>query len=706
MAAHPSIPRLPTTNTALLRSQPPAVPPHLQSTDTLQSLIDPITLAANSRKRRITNWGGTFTAVPSKVFQPSTVAECCAILELARRCHQKVRVVGKAHSPSDLMMSEDWCILIEGLSGILEIDSNEPCATFLSGTIVSDINEALAANSPPLALRSLGSISEQTIGGLISTATHGSGIDFPCVSAFVQELEIILPLPPQQGGTQIVKCSRTHRPDVFNASLCGLGATGLIVTVKIQLDPAFRLRHLVEEVDFDYLVGMKTSHPKALNGRISAAPSSLLEFSPSPEQAGPATLDTANGSESDSIGKLLAHGKPLPPPLPHYLPRIKQSSPADIWPSRATEDDRISRNTSTLAWSDPSDDDETRHAQQRLERIVRSAQHTRLWYFPHVNMATLSRANRTLDPPVAPTWGQRAYASVVGYHLTEFLLYISRYHHSLPSRIGRLIHYLTHPAFPQHLKGKTEDEMSTTTVSTPTTISSPHTPDTLSEAYTSFISDANTASRVLTPSSSPCTSFSSSSSLSPLSPGNPHSISTDHSWKVFNMDCLFPQYTTEWSIPFHHTASCLRALRDWLDEERRLQSSTSTQLHMPLEIRFTSADGIWLSHGYGRLNTYIGLIAYRPYNASPPYRRLFRKFESLMRYYAGRPHWAKEHTCGVEELRRLYPHWDDWKRVRDQVDPEQVMVNAYVARHVLGYVGEEYGSRVFKRRQTGRLAKL
>lgn len=553
-----------------------------------------------------------------------------------------------------------------------QINSNEPSAKFLSGTIISDINQTLAAHSPPLALRSLGSISEQTIGGLISTATHGSGIDFPCVSAYVTELEIILPLPPQDGGVQIVHCSRQVRPDLFNASLCGLGATGLIVTVKMDIDPAFRLRHLVEEVRFDDLVG-------------------------------PAALVSSQSPAATPLGKLLAHGQqPLPPPRPEYLPHIRQSSPSDIWPSRATEDEAISR-----VHTDD-DDDDTRQAQKRLDAIVRSAQHTRLWYFPHVGMATLSRANRTLDAPVATTWGERAYASVVGYHFTQFLLYVSRYHHSLPPRIGRVIHYLTHPAFPRQAVAPVRAETQPSTPPAPT-----NSLDELSTDFTNFTS------------SSPSPTLSTNTTttndtLKPLQPHHPHSITTDHSWKIFNMDCLFPQYTTEWSIPFEHTAACLRALRDWLDEERALSNHQyrsehfppdsnhprPLQLHMPLEIRFTSADGIWLSHGYGRLNTYIGLITYRPYNTSPPYRLLFRKFENLMRHFAGRPHWAKEHTCGVDELRTLYPHFDDWRRVREQADPEGVLVNAYVGRHLLGYVGEEYGSRVHKKRERGRLGRL
>lgn len=81
------------------------------------------------------------------------------------------------------------------------------------------------------------------------------------------------------------------------------------------------------------------------------------------------------------------------------------------------------------------------------------------------------------------------------------------------------------------------------------------------------------------------------------------------------------------------------------------------------------------------------------------YRVLFARFEALMRHFAGRPHWAKSHTCGARELATLYPHMPDFLALREKVDPDGVFLNPYVRRHLLGEVGEEVGVRVFKKRQ-------
>ena len=101
-----------------------------------------------------------------------------------------------------------------------------------------------------MALPNIGSISDQTLGGLISTASHGSGVDYPVLSAHVKSLLIALPQP----GAPVVRVSRDQDPDLFIASLCGLGATGFLLEVEMDIEPAFRLRETKEAVDVDEVI--------------------------------------------------------------------------------------------------------------------------------------------------------------------------------------------------------------------------------------------------------------------------------------------------------------------------------------------------------------------------------------------------------------------------------------------------------------------
>ena len=100
------------------------------------------------------------------------------------------------------------------------------------------------------------------------------------------------------------------------------------------------------------------------------------------------------------------------------------------------------------------------------------------------------------------------------------------------------------------------------------------------------------------------------------------------------------------------------------------------KVSMPVEVRFTAADDIWLSHGYGRDNAYIAIHQY----VGIPYEEYFRGFEEICTALDGRPHWGKMHYRDAQSLRPAYPHFDDFLAVRDKLDPTRTFANAYTTR--------------------------
>ena len=94
----------------------------------------------------------------------------------------------------------------------------------------------------------VGSISDQTLAGIIATATHGSGIAYGVMSTQVMALTLLL-----ADGSRIT-CSRTEHRDLFIASICGLGSTGLILSIQLQVEPAFRLKEMQETLSFDEFI--------------------------------------------------------------------------------------------------------------------------------------------------------------------------------------------------------------------------------------------------------------------------------------------------------------------------------------------------------------------------------------------------------------------------------------------------------------------
>jgi L-gulonolactone oxidase len=83
----------------------------------------------------------------------------------------------------------------------------------------------------------------------------------------------------------------------------------------------------------------------------------------------------------------------------------------------------------------------------------------------------------------------------------------------------------------------------------------------------------------------------------------------------------------------------------------------------------------------------------RPYGFNVPYRKLFQAFETIVGRYQGRAHWAKPHYLQRDELRALYPCFDDFTHVLDTVDPNGIFRNEYIQRHIMGKLIDP---RVFK----------
>lgn len=129
---------------------------------------------------------------------------------------------------------------------------------------------------------------------------------------------------------------------------------------------------------------------------------------------------------------------------------------------------------------------------------------------------------------------------------------------------------------------------------------------------------------------------------------------------------------SEYAVPREAVADVLSELAAWVERRREPVS-------FPVEVRVAAPDDIWLSTGYERANAYIAVHQYH----RGDHRAYFAAFEEIAAAHAGRPHWGKMHTLGHEDLRALYPRMDDFRAVRDRLDPDRLFANDYLTR-VLG----------------------
>jgi len=128
----------------------------------------------------------------------------------------------------------------------------------------------------------------------------------------------------------------------------------------------------------------------------------------------------------------------------------------------------------------------------------------------------------------------------------------------------------------------------------------------------------------------------------------------------------------EYALPRAALPEAFAALRSIVD-------TTPVRVLFPVEVRFSAADDVWLSPGYGRDSAYIAIHQY----AAAPYEPYFRAFEQAATALGGRPHWGKLHWREAGDLRGGYPRFDDFLAVRDRLDPDRTFRNGYTDR-VLG----------------------
>jgi L-gulono-1,4-lactone dehydrogenase len=147
---------------------------------------------------------------------------------------------------------------------------------------------------------------------------------------------------------------------------------------------------------------------------------------------------------------------------------------------------------------------------------------------------------------------------------------------------------------------------------------------------------------------------------------------TDASPQVFVTNRAVRFRELEYALPRH-------AVPDALREVRALIERRGWRISFPIEVRSAAADDLWLSTAYGRDSGYIAVHRY--FREDPA--EYFAAVESIMRAHDGRPHWGKMHNLGADTLRELYPRFDDFRAVRDRLDPERRFGNSYLER-VLG----------------------
>jgi len=174
------------------------------------------------------NWAGTYEYTAPRIVTASTVGDVQRLLAEPGR----VRALGTRHSFTDLPDTTGTLVDVTGFAPEFALDEAAGAVTVPAGIRYGEL--AVWLHDRGWALRNMGSLPHINVGGATATGTHGSGDANQVLSASVRALRYV-------GADAEVHEVRRGDAD-FDALVVGLGAYGIVVSLTLDVVPAFRMR--------------------------------------------------------------------------------------------------------------------------------------------------------------------------------------------------------------------------------------------------------------------------------------------------------------------------------------------------------------------------------------------------------------------------------------------------------------------------------
>jgi FAD/FMN-containing dehydrogenase len=209
------------------------------------------------------NHRGNYSVDPLRLYRAKSLAELTEILAEAGRVGCTVRAVGSHHSWSDVALTHGFLVETREISRILPLEPEllsaegreRKLVRSEAGIRIRELNTHL--DSLGLGLTNMGGYDEQTIAGVMSTSTHGSGIGLGPLVSYVRSIELLAAdgtlfrIEPAGGITDPARyrerypTQRLVQDDQwFDAVSVSMGCMGIIYAVTLEAEPAYWLKEV------------------------------------------------------------------------------------------------------------------------------------------------------------------------------------------------------------------------------------------------------------------------------------------------------------------------------------------------------------------------------------------------------------------------------------------------------------------------------
>jgi FAD/FMN-containing dehydrogenase len=197
----------------------------------------------------------------AEIVRPSTIDDLRIAILRARDAGLPVAIAGGQHSMGGQQFASDAMLIdTRSLDRVLAFDDERGLLTVEAGiqwpAVAAYLDRAAMAGRPHGAAyldgaasarqARWGIVQKQTgadrlcLGGALSCNAHGRGLRLKPIVQQVEEFDLM------DGDGCVRTCSRTVNPDLFRLAIGGYGMFGVITRVVLRLQPAVKVRRVVE----------------------------------------------------------------------------------------------------------------------------------------------------------------------------------------------------------------------------------------------------------------------------------------------------------------------------------------------------------------------------------------------------------------------------------------------------------------------------
>ncbi|XP_072037566.1 L-gulono-1,4-lactone dehydrogenase-like [Amphiura filiformis] len=216
----------------------------------------------------------------------TAVEQIAAVINFAHENELRVRAVGTGSSWSKLTNVRDILMDMTNLDQILKAEpQNEDGSIYhievQAGMKLHDLVREIDVKYG-MSLPCMGNYAGQTIAGIISTSTHGTGQDYPTMSNFVVEIHMVIARGIQikvraaadgeededfESVERRINAAKygdapleIHSTDVFRAVAVGFGSLGAIYSVTLECVPVYNIEETRHYIEMDWPSDKQTGH--------------------------------------------------------------------------------------------------------------------------------------------------------------------------------------------------------------------------------------------------------------------------------------------------------------------------------------------------------------------------------------------------------------------------------------------------------------